>query len=259
MWLIKKKRNCEHLAFSEQRLAGRKALCANRYRLFAKEGFTLIEILVATSILGVIGLTILTTFGSGLHVYERVQAFGGSQAEVLLALEEMERDIKNVFPMSTVAFEGDSHRIAFPAVIETLKIIDGKESVVPSVGRISYYIDEAIYMDDVEKSLMRVQQNYSLAVAGGDAQEGQGETLALIEDLAFEYYYYDEEAKTYGWQNSWSGEEETLLSGVKIEMTYKDSDQDIVIERIVVIPALQKIIELEDEEGEEEEGEGGEE
>jgi len=57
-------------------------------------------------------------------------------------------------------------------------------------------------------------------------------------------------------QYSWSGEEEVLLSGVKIEITYKDSDQDIVIERIVVIPALQKIIELEDEEGEEAEGEG---
>ena len=259
MWLISKRKSCDRIACSEKRLAIRRELCANRCSLTARDGFTLIEILVATSILGVIGLTILTTFGSGLHVYERVQAFGGSQAEVLLALEEMERDIKNVFPMSAVAFEGDSHRIAFPAVIEILEIIDGKESVVPSVGRISYYIDEAIYMDDVEKSLMRVQQNYSLAVAGGDAQEGQGETLALIEDLAFEYYYYDEEAKTYGWQNSWSGEEETLLSGVKIEMTYKDSDQDIVIERIVVIPALQKIIELEDEEGEEEEGEGGEE
>ena len=249
MWLKSKRKNYKRLACSVKRIV-------NRRELSAQKGFTLIEILVATSILGVIGLTILTTFGSGLHVYERVQAFGGSQAEVLLALEEMERDIKNVFPMSTVAFEGDSHRIAFPAVIEILEIIDGKESVVPSVGRISYYIDEATYIDNAGKSLMRVEQNYSLAIAGGDAQEDQGESLALIEELAFEYYYYDENAQTYGWQNSWSGEEETLLSGVKIEITYKDSDQDIVIERIVVIPALQKIIELQGEEGEEEEGEG---
>ena len=38
-------------------------------------------------------------------------------------------------------------------------------------------------------------------------------------------------------------------------MTYKDGDQDVQIERVILIPTLQKIIGIEEEEEEEEEGE----
>ena len=118
MLLIKEKRkNCKRIACSVARIASRRILYANRCTLYAEKGFTLIEILVATSILGIIGLTILTTFASGLHVFERVQTFGGSQADVLLAFEEMEKDIRNVFPLSTIAFEGDTQSMTFPADI----------------------------------------------------------------------------------------------------------------------------------------------
>jgi len=267
MWLIGKKKSCKHqgLGIRVQDLEGHEKsdsyfLFPSPYPLSPKKGFTLIEILVATSILGVIGLTILTTFASGLHVFERVQAFGGVQSDVLLAFEEMERDIKNIFPFSTIAFEGSTQSIAFPAVIETSELIDGKEELVSTIGRVSYYIDDATYIGDREKGLMRAVQNYSQAVAGEEVAEDQNDYLTPLEDLSFEYYYFDEEAETYGWQGSWSGEDETLLSGIKIVMTYKDGDRDVEVERTVIIPAIQKIfaIEQEEEEGEEEgeEGEG---
>jgi len=258
MLLINKRKNCKRTACSVKRIANRKYPFANRYPLSAEKGFTLIEILIATSILGVIGLTILTTFASGLHVFERVQTFGGSQADVLLAFEEMEKDIRNVFPLSTIAFEGDAQSIAFPTVIEIFEGNDGEEDVVSSIGRISYFIDDATYINEVAKGLIRVQHNYSQAVAGAQAHVDEGETLASIEGLAFEYYYYDEQAEAYGWQSSWSAEEENLLSGVKIAMTYKDGDRDVQIERTIFIPVLQKIIEIEEEEGEGEEEEGSE-
>ena len=222
--------------------------------VISDKGFTLIEIMVATSILGVIGLTILTTFASGLHVFERVQTFGGPQADVLLALEEMEKDIRNVFPYSTIAFKGDTQSITFPTVIETFETIDGEEEVVSSIGKVSYYIANVTYINEITKGLIRAQHNYSQAITGVEAPEDQSETLASIEDLAFEYYFYNEDTEEYGWQSLWSAEEENLLSGVKIAVTYKDGDRDVQIERTVFIPTLQKIIGIEeDEEGE---GEG---
>jgi len=232
-------------------------LTPNPYTPNPKQGFTLIELLVTTSILGIIGLTILTTFASGLNVFERVEAFGGAQTDVLLALEEMEKDIKNVFPFSTIMLEGDAQSITFPAVIETYEP-DDEENIISSVGTISYYIDDATYIDNVAKGLMRAVRNYSQAIAGAEAAEDQSSYLAPIEDLSFQYYYYDENLEEYGWKDSWNDTDETLLSGVKIVMTYKDGSRDVAIERAVMIPTIQKIIEIEEDEEEEEGGEEGE-
>ena len=74
-------------------------------KLYASNAFTLIELMVSSTILVLIGAAVLTTFASGLHVYERVQSYGGVQADVLLALEQMEHDIANTFMLSEVPFE----------------------------------------------------------------------------------------------------------------------------------------------------------
>jgi prepilin-type N-terminal cleavage/methylation domain-containing protein len=254
MWSIEKKKNYKWKARSVKRIANRENLFADPHTLSAEKGFTLIELLVATSILGIIGLTILTTFASGFHVFERVQAFGGAQADVFLAFEEMEKDLKNLFPLSSIAFEGDAQSVAFPAVIETSELIDGEESVVSSVGKVSYFTDQATYFNDAEKGLTRAAQGYAQAIAETEAQDDQKITLAPVESLLFEYYTYNEETKEYGWQGSWSGKDENLLSGVKIAITYKDGDRDVEAERTVWIPAVQKIFEIKQEE-EDEEGE----
>ena len=86
---------------NKKELKIRRASCVVRDAQYAKRithyGFTLIELMVAASILGLIGLAVLTAFGSGFHVYERVQSYGGVQTDVLLVLEEMERDLRNTF------------------------------------------------------------------------------------------------------------------------------------------------------------------
>ena len=103
MWLVRKKKKNKYWGEEYQVLyQGRQKNFKSSFRNLNfdtshfKKGFTLIELLVSTSILGIIGLTILATFGSGFQVYERVDNFGGAQAEILLALEEIERDLRNV-------------------------------------------------------------------------------------------------------------------------------------------------------------------
>jgi len=144
--------------------------------VISDEGFTLIELMVAASIIGLIGLTILTTFGSGFYVYERVQSFGGVQADVLLSLEEMEKNLRNLFPSSTIGFEGDAQSIAFPTIVETIETVDAEEVVTSSVGKISYYLDD---VDGDTRALMSKQQDYSQAVAKIETAEGQKNTLAM--------------------------------------------------------------------------------
>jgi len=221
------------------------------YTLHPKQGFTLIEILVATSILGIIGLIILTTFASGLKVYERVQTFGGAQADILLALEEIEQNLRNVFPMSSIAFVGGTQSISFPTMVTKFEMMDGEEKVLSSIGKISYSFDS------VNKELVRLEQDYSQAVAEGGGSENQTYMAGFIEDIKFSFYSYNDENETYGWKNSWGAEEKNILLGVKIELAYQRESQNIKLTRTVFLPTNLGIENEIVEEGEEEgEGEG---
>lgn len=202
--------------------------------LSPEKAFTLIELLVAASILGLIGLAILTTFGSGFRVYERLQSFGGVQADALLSLEEMEKNLRNIFPFSGIGFEGDAQGMAFPKVIDTLETVGDEEGVVSSVGRILYYLDEA---GDGTKALMSRQQDYPQAVAEPNTEGDQGNTLAVVEDMKLSYYFFDEEAGGYGWKDSWIAEDGALPAGVKVELTFRDGSRDVRLTRTVLIPA----------------------
>jgi len=241
MWLIRKKKksstdytDLENTDYTDNRCNQ----CFHKpISAISDEGFTLIELMVAASIIGLIGLTILTTFGSGFHVYERVQTFGGVQADVLLSLEEIEKNLKNLFPFSTIGFEGDAQSIAFPTIIETIETVDAEEVVTSSVGKIAYYLDDA---GDDTKALMSGWKDYSQAVAKIGAAESRKDTLALIENIGFSYFLFDEENQTYSWTNSWDTQEENLPRGVKIEVTFQDGDRNVQLVRTVFIPSMRE-------------------
>lgn len=212
----------------------------------ATNGFTLIEVLVSASILGIISLAVLTTFGSGLHVYERIQSYGGLQANVLLALEEMEKDINNTFPLLTVPFKGDAGKIAFAALIDKVVTVEDEEKIIPAIGKISYFVEE----EDGQKMLARSKWDYPDATSDAQTQDDQKEFLAQIKEIRFSYYYIDEETMEYGWEESWSSEEGEIPSAVKISLTYEDRGQDIQLERTVLIPTVRVVEEKEEDEEE---------
>ena len=252
MWLIRRqrKRNKQRIGYSGKRIVSLKTLFADCCTLNAGKGFTLIELMVSTSILGMIGLAVLTTFGSGFHVYERVQSYGGLQAEILLSLEEMGRDLSNTFSFSGIGFEGEAQKITFPAVIEAIELIEDEEMIAVSVGRISYYLDG----DDEEKILVRDMRDYSQAGSEDQSGDHQSGSLTYVKDILFSYYFFDGISQEYGWKESWPAEE-GLPAAVKIELTYEDRGQDIQLVRTVFIPSARVIEEIEEDEEGEEEGE----
>lgn len=233
---------------SVQRIVDRKKLFPIRYPLSANQAFTLIELMIAASLIGLIGLAILVTFAGGFRVYDRVQSYGATQAEVFLSLEEMEKNLRNTFPLSTIGFEGGSQRIAFPAVIETLKTVEDEQFAVPSVGKFVYYLDDG---DEETKTLKSEQQNYSQA-GGQVTTSGEEQTLASVKDVKFSYYSLDEAGQKNIWKDAWSKEEEDLPKAVKIELTFNDGSRDVVLVRAVWIPTVREI-----KEGAQDEGEGG--
>jgi len=214
-------------------LAGGKRHSDERRRLFPDQGFTLIELMVAASILGMIGLAILTTFGSGFSVYERVQAFGGVQADALLALEEMERDIRNIFPFPSVAVEGEKDRFAFPAVVDTVSEEGGEAVTRPSVGKVAYFLDSD---GKEEKVLKKSRTDYPGAVSKNVSDAHDGETLVAVSGLAFRYLAYDLEDETYVWSGSWGRGKGSTLRGVEVTLTYPAAGREVELVRTVFLP-----------------------
>lgn len=219
-----------------------------------QKGFTLIELMISASILGLIGLAVLTTFGSGFHVYERVQVFGGLQAEVLLSLEEMERDLSNTLPYSGIAFKGEGKKLVFPIAVEEIKTSEDEEEqdiVGASLGQITYYLKD----DNGQKVLMRTLKNYSAATSLNSLSDDQDSALTNVKDLAFSYYASSEEKGFSGWKDAWTAGG-SVPAAVKIELTYEDRGSEIKLVRTVFIPSVRIIDEIVvvDEEEEEEEG-----
>ncbi|MBN1869287.1 MAG: prepilin-type N-terminal cleavage/methylation domain-containing protein [Candidatus Omnitrophica bacterium] len=238
------KKNKQRIAYSKKCLGGGKIHSAKRYPLNAVSGFTLIELMVSASILGLIGLAVLTTFASGFHVFERVQTYGGLQTDALLALEEMERDLSNAFPFSTVEFKGEAQSIAFASIIEVTEKEEDGETVVPSIGKTLYYVK-----DGNEKMLMRGQRNYSQAESESGPGEDKDIPLVSVKDLKFSYSSFDGETEETNWKESWL-QEEVFPAAVRIALTFEDQGRDMEMVRTVFIPAVRVVDELEQEGGE---------
>lgn len=237
----------KRLAVSVKRLVKTIKLSVKCYPLNANNGFTLIEVLMAAAIMGIIGLTILTTFAGGFRVYERLQAYGGEQADALLVLEEIEQNIHNAFPHSSLTFEGNSRSIAIPNVFEVIETVGEEDKVVTSPGRIVYLFD------DGAKELKRGQQNYAQATADSPSGDDQLELAAYMDDIQFSYGTYNTEEDTYSWNDAYNKEDENPLIGVKVLLAYHNGSRAVELNRTVLLKSEhveEAVEEAEDEDDE---------
>jgi len=213
-----------------------------------KRGFTLVELLITTAILGIVTLAIFSTFASGLNVYTRVRSYTGLQPDILFSLEKIERDLRGAFVFSKIDFRGEKKLISFPAIVNNT---GSKKEEVCSLGRVTYYYD------GVKDILIREEQDYSKAIKGKYRKRGKRTTLASLKNMEFSYFYYDTESKAYNWVNSWKmeklddDEEETkdpekkglwtiddkILLGAKVEVEFRDGRSDRTLSRTVFFPA----------------------
>jgi len=75
-----------------------------------KKGITLIEVLHYIIFSGIIGITILTTFIAGLKAISKGQSYFGPKTDILIALERMERDLRNTFHWTGIDFIGSRNQ-----------------------------------------------------------------------------------------------------------------------------------------------------
>jgi len=179
----------------------------------SKRGFTLIELVLVTAILAVIGMAVYGTFSNGLNIWEKVTEDSVTE-DINLFFEKISFDLRNSFKLTGLRFKGGKTKVSFPSKIK----YKGEDGLENTIGEITYYIDRK------KKTLMRREANYSEVY-----RKKPGFVRILSENISslqFKYYVYEEKYKKYAWVTDWQlsdeffGEvvEETLPLVVKIEI-----------------------------------------
>lgn len=189
-----------------------------------KKGFTFIELIVTTVIVGLAGLAISTIFYNGIKIWRRATVDKTEQRRLIIGLEKIERRLSNVFEFSGIDFEGEENIIQFPSLVKY------EEPFFYSIGKVAYFLD------DDKEALIEQESNYSQIY-----QEKEGKNRVLIpgaSELSLTYCYLDNATGTFAWKDSWKKEEQdTLPLAVKIKLTFKKGlPQEKDITKTVFIP-----------------------
>ncbi|UCC94428.1 MAG: prepilin-type N-terminal cleavage/methylation domain-containing protein [Candidatus Omnitrophota bacterium] len=174
-----------------------------------KRGFTLIEILISTSLLVIVGLAIYSTFNSGIKIWQKVRkSYEGEDVNILF--EKFTTDLKNSFHYKGVKFIGSKHNVIFPTLVTAPSAASGLRK---GVGQVSYRFDED------GGSIIQEKRNLSAIY-----KEKEGIIREILRDvklLEFTYYMHDPLSDEYFWVEEWT-EEETfpLAVSMKLEIIY---------------------------------------
>ena len=205
---------------------GRRSRSASRRPLSASSGFTLLEVIIAFTILGLMSGLIFSSFRMSLNSYEKSQERLDVEARKRVLQDLIKRQIGSLFPVRPSAsfldlqaadaqhpeqtrvfaqmplFSGTSEAVTF-ATVAPLMLQENPGLTIVHYGLAQ---DEwgNTYLGAAEASYMGLESFMSML------DPPTRTPLALIEDivdLSFQYYGFDPQSQSYDWFDSWNGEE----------------------------------------------------
>ncbi len=185
-----------------------------------KKSLTLIEVLVAVAIFGVISVSLFSLLHTGISVRKKVKLDQTRAQNVCLNLENIAKNLRNIvlfkkgdpqYPL----LQGDGQSLQFYALSYDYL------AKLTKIVKLSYGFKQGVLARAVAEPL------------GDDQPVRIAEVLEDLQELRF--YYYLEGAKEGAWQPKWE-ETDRLPQGIKIAVKYKNSQgQDSKLEKYVFI------------------------
>jgi hypothetical protein len=185
------------------------------------------ELLVVIAIMGLVALVVLSTLRGGLRLYERLKAGSNQQLEVILAMESMEKSIRNACPFANIGFNGGERNFSFPSLLA----ISGRTNAVEAALCQVVYNYNSGSSSLTEKTVC-VHPESS---AGGSSLRSAPVELARLDELKFSYCYWNARTQACEWKNSWLAKEGIPL-GVKLTIGVRNGDRMTSLERTIWIP-----------------------
>jgi len=171
--------------------------------------FTLVELLIAVSIFSVVSIAIYATFSSGASVLRRVKDVDLVQQRVLLKIERLSRELREIPACRKQLFLGSKSKITFAGISDYF----------PS--RIAYYFESE------SSSLMRVVDRLDLIITLEDKVDLELKAkpvifLSKLKEVRFEYLKLDLLKNIYMWMPQW--QQDYLPLAVKITVVTKTQE-----------------------------------
>ncbi|MEK6714716.1 MAG: prepilin-type N-terminal cleavage/methylation domain-containing protein, partial [Candidatus Omnitrophota bacterium] len=189
-----------------------------------QKGFTLVELLIATSIFVVVMVSIYSSFGAGMFGYKDIEENIKISQGARQILERMNLDLRNSFAYS----ESDSKFSGAKDSLSFLSLTDNynNNEITPAYAFISYKLE-----GDRLMRLRRINQEALKETSGIEAEE----ITALIEELVFSYADIVASEHTLEWKDSFGEAQKTLPAAVKVKLILK-SKVKAEFERTIYIP-----------------------
>ncbi len=186
--------------------------------------FTLMEAMLVTGLIALIGSAVFQAFNNGLKIWQKSNQITFEE-DIVLSLERMRSDFNKMVYYSQIPFEGTSERISFAAIVTTQadrKLGLPRDSYVSQIGRIQYQFLP------YKNQLVRRQANYAQALR----KKFQSERILLPSVKSFKIQY------VYDHQGEFHLKDEALgiiPHTLRVIVTYDEKKQQ-EMERIFDIP-----------------------
>lgn len=182
-------------------------------------GFSLVELLIAASILAVISLTIYSTMDNGVKIWRRINT-AVPEEDYAVFSDKFGREVRNALKFSPIPFFGNAQRVEFASPVKF------EELGVETIGKVAYAYEPS------KDTLYKWRLNFSEAY---NNREGSPEAaLTGVKSLRFRYYFYDEEKKTFFWLDEWVKKGVPLA--VRIELGFDGGNGEGTVTKTVTIP-----------------------
>jgi general secretion pathway protein J len=206
-------------------------------------GFTLLELVVSFTILGLIVIVVFGALRLGTNAWER----GGDQSELVqrrrVVLNLLSQQIKSAFPYKVKASKAEPDYIAFQGTPDSMQFVSAfslKARRSEGLVVVYYRVEDGKGSEKVLKYFEKRALNKDFFEKMPDSDEYQ----TLLDDLSglsFEYFKAGDDDDSAGeWVTSYDGKDETELPRqMKIAASWKEKrgDAEVTLPATVSIPA----------------------
>lgn len=193
-------------------------------------GFTLVEVLIASSIFLVIMTTIYSSFHAGVFGYKNIEDAVNVYQSARQILERINSDIRNSFSFSEnqTKFSGNANGINFLTLVDTYE----DDKILQNYAFVGYQIEEG--------KLTRLCRQGKESL-NNNSQIQPEEMVLNAANLFFSYGYNVIGQEGIQWKDTWGAaddpleEQRILPAAVKLKLTIKNK-AEYNFERTIFIP-----------------------
>jgi general secretion pathway protein J len=196
-------------------------------------GFTLLELLIATSLLAFVSIGLYGGLHFGVRAFERNRDYVEATHDILFAQEFLRRTLASAAPQLVASpsgryadFRGSSQRIAFIGPAPASLIEGGRARIILAVAK------------DPEGQALTLAATPELAPGGVLARPRQEELIGRVEAIRFSYFGEQAGDLAPQWHDEWE-DEARLPALIRISIKVAPSDRwpDIIVATRLVADA----------------------